>query len=671
MKFKLHSTFIPEGDQPEAINSLVDEIKNGSKFQTLLGVTGSGKTFTIANVINKVQKPTLIISHNKTLAAQLYGEFKYFFPDNAVEYFISYYDYYQPEAYVPATDLYIEKDASINEEIERLRLRATSALLTRNDVIIIASVSCIYNIGSPEELKELVVYLEKGKKKDRDSLLNSLVSVQYSRNDIEFARGTFRVRGDVVDIHPADEEYGVKVELFNDFVEKIRIFEPTSGHIKKELDNIVIFPAKHFITTRPRIETAVKNIKKELKERIEQFQSQGKLLEAQRLLQRTKFDIEMLLELGYCSGIENYSMHLSGRESKQRPFCLIDYFPKDFLIIIDESHVSIPQLNAMYEGDHSRKLNLVEYGFRLPSALENRPLKFSEFEALINQAICISATPSQWEITKSKYRIVEQIVRPTGIVDPKVIVKPAKNQVDDLINEIQKKVKNKERVLVTTLTKRMAEDLAQYLNELDIRVRYMHSEINVIQRIEIIRGLRLGEFDVLVGINLLREGLDLPEVALVAILDADREGFLRSERALIQTAGRAARNVRSEVIMYADEITGSMKRAIKEMGRRRNKQIEYNKKHNITPESIVKSSEDILRATSVADRITRSTKEEINIDELAKLHKEMAEAVSLMEFERAAVIRDKIKSVQRKLERTEGRKYQSKKHSGKANKAIS
>lgn len=671
MKFKLHSTFTPEGDQPEAINSLVDEIKNGSKFQTLLGVTGSGKTFTIANVINKVQKPTLIISHNKTLAAQLYGEFKYFFPDNAVEYFISYYDYYQPEAYVPATDLYIEKDASINEEIERLRLRATSALLTRNDVIIIASVSCIYNIGSPEEVKELVVYLEKGKEKDRDSLLNSLVSVQYSRNDIEFARGTFRVRGDVVDIHPADEEYGVKVELFNDLVEKIQIFEPTSGHIKKELDNIVIFPAKHFITTRPRIETAVKYIKKELKERIEQFQSQGKLLEAQRLLQRTKFDIEMLLELGYCSGIENYSMHLSSRKTGERPFCLIDYFPKDFLIIIDESHVSIPQLNAMYEGDHSRKLNLVEYGFRLPSALENRPLKFSEFEALINQAICISATPSQWEITKSKYRIVEQIVRPTGIVDPKVTVKPAKNQVDDLINEIQKRVKNKERVLVTTLTKRMAEDLAQYLNEIDIRVRYMHSEINVIQRIEIIRGLRLGEFDVLVGINLLREGLDLPEVALVAILDADREGFLRSERALIQTAGRAARNVRSEVIMYADEITGSMKRAIKEMERRRNKQIEYNKKHNITPASIVKSPEEILRATSVADRITTSSKEEINIDELAKLHKEMAEAVSLMEFERAAMIRDKIKSVQRKLERTEGRKYQSKKHSGKANKAIS
>lgn len=671
MKFKLHSTFTPKGDQPEAINRLVDEIKNGSKFQTLLGVTGSGKTFTIANVINKVQKPTLIISHNKTLAAQLYGEFKYFFPENAVEYFISYYDYYQPEAYVPATDLYIEKDASINEEIERLRLRATSALLTRNDVIIIASVSCIYNIGSPEEIKELVVYLEKGKEKSRNSLLNSLVSIQYSRNNIEFARGTFRVRGDIVDIHPADEEYGVRVELFNDFVEKIQIFEPTSGHIKNELDNIVIFPAKHFITTRPRIKTAVKKIEKELKERVEQFQSQNKLLEKQRLLQRTKFDIEMLLELGYCSGIENYSMHLSGRKTGERPFCLIDYFPKDFLIIIDESHVTIPQLNGMYEGDHSRKLNLVEYGFRLPSALENRPLKFSEFEALINQAVCISATPSQWEIEKSKYRIVEQIVRPTGIVDPKVTVKPAKNQVDDLISEIQKRVNNKERVLVTTLTKRMAEDLAQYLNEIDIRVRYMHSEINVIQRIEIIRGLRLGEFDVLVGINLLREGLDLPEVALVAILDADREGFLRSERSLIQTAGRAARNIRSEVIMYADEITGSMKRAIKEMERRRNKQIEYNKKHNITPESIVKSPEEILRATSVADRITRSTKEEINIDELAKLHKEMAEAVSLMEFERAAVIRDKIKSVKRKLERTEGRKYQSKKHSRKANKAIS
>lgn len=665
MKFKLRSTLTPKGDQPEAVNSLVKGIKKVCRYQTLLGVTGSGKTFTIANVINKTQKPTLVISHNKTLAAQLYGEFKQFFPKNAVEYFISYYDYYQPEAYVPESDLYIEKDASINEEIERLRLKATSALFTRNDVIIVASVSCIYNIGSPEEVKELVVYLEKGKEKNRDSLLNSLVSIQYSRNDIEFARGTFRVRGDIVDIHPADEEYGIRVELFDDFVEKIQIFEPTSGHIKEDLNNIIIFPAKHFITTLPRIEEAVKSIEKELQDRVEQFQSQGKLLEAQRLLQKTKFDIEMLLELGYCSGIENYSMHLSGRKPGQRPFCLIDYFPKDFLIIIDESHVTIPQLNGMYEGDHSRKLTLVEYGFRLPSALENRPLKFSEFESLINQAVCISATPGQWEIEKSKHRVIEQIVRPTGIVDPKVTVKPAKNQVDDLIGEIQKRVDNKEKVLVTTLTKRMAEDLAQYLNEIGIRVRYMHSEINAIQRVEILRGLRLGEFDVLVGINLLREGLDLPEVALVAILDADREGFLRSERALIQTAGRAARNVRSEVIMYADEITDSMQRAINEMARRRNKQRKYNKEHNITPKSIVKTQEEIIKATSVADRITRGTKEEINIDELAKLYKEMDEAVSLMEFERAAEIRDKIKSIKRKLEKAEGRNYQNKKYSRK------
>ncbi len=661
MKFKIHSTFTPKGDQPEAINNLVEGAQKGYKFQTLLGVTGSGKTFTIANVINKIQKPTLVISHNKTLAAQLYAEFKQFFPENAVEYFISYYDYYQPEAYVPESDVYIEKDASINEEIERLRLRATSALLTRRDVIIVASVSCIYNIGSPDEVKELVIYLEKGKEKDRDSLLNALVSIQYSRNDIEFARGTFRVRGDIIDIHPADEAYGVKIELFDDVVEKIQIFDPTSGHVKKELDNIIIFPAKHFITTQPRIEEAVKNIEKELQERVKEFQSQGKLLEAQRLLQRTKFDIEMLMELGYCSGIENYSMHLSGRKPGQRPFCLVDYFPKDFVTIIDESHVTIPQLNGMYEGDHSRKLTLVEYGFRLPSALENRPLKFDEFLSLVNQAVCISATPGQWEIEKSKHRIVEQIVRPTGIVDPKVTLKPAKNQVDDLINEIQRRVNNEERVLVTTLTKRMAEDLAQYLNEIGIRVRYMHSEINALQRVEILRGLRLGEFDVLVGINLLREGLDLPEVALVAILDADREGFLRSEKSLIQTAGRAARNVRSEVLMYGDEITNSMKRAIKEMERRRNKQLEYNKKHNITPRSIVKTQEEIIKATSVADRRTRSSKEEIHIDELAKLYKEMEEAVSLLDFERAAEIRDKIKLIKHKLELTGRRDYQKKK----------
>jgi excinuclease ABC subunit B len=666
VKFRLQSQFTPKGDQPNAIEHLVDGLVKQYKFQTLLGVTGSGKTFTIANVIEKVQKPTLVISHNKTLAAQLYSELKSFFPDNAVEYFISYYDYYQPEAYVPTSDLYIEKDASINEEIERLRLRATSNLLTRRDVIIVASVSCIYNIGSPDEVKELVVLLEKGKESGRDSLLNSLVSIQYKRNDIEFSRGTFRVRGDIVDIHPADEQHGIRIKLVDDTVEKIQIFDPTSGHVKEELNNIIIFPAKHFITTQPRIEEAVRNIKIELSERVKMLKSQGKLLEAQRLQQRTNFDIEMLVELGYCSGIENYSMHLSGRKPGERPFCLIDYFPKDYLMIVDESHVTIPQLNGMYEGDHSRKVTLVEYGFRLPSALENRPLKFIEFESLINQAICISATPSEWEVEKSKRRVVEQIVRPTGIVDPKVTIKPAKNQVDDLIGEIQTRVDNRERVLVTTLTKRMAEDLAQYLNEIGIRVRYMHSEIDAIQRVEILRGLRLGEFDVLVGINLLREGLDLPEVALVAILDADREGFLRSERSLIQTAGRAARNVRSEVIMYADEITSSMRRAIKEMDRRRDKQIKYNKKYNITPQSIVKTHDEIMKATSVADRITKyDQKEEMSINEIGRLYKEMEDAASLLEFERAAEIRDKIKQLKRKLERSEGRKHRQKNYSKK------
>ncbi len=660
MKFELVSNFKPTGDQPEAIRELVEGIQAGYKYQTLLGVTGSGKTFTIANVIQKVQKPTLVISHNKSLAAQLYSEFKSFFPENAVEYFISYYDYYQPEAYVPETDLYIAKDASINEEIERLRLKATSSLLTRRDVIIVASVSCIYNIGSPEEVKELVVFLKRGSEKGRESLMNQLVGIQYQRNDIQFTPGTFRVRGDIVDIFPADEKNGIRVEFYDDFVERIQVFDPLTGHITKELDDVIIFPAKHFITTMPRIEEAVVNIKKELEERVRWFERQGKFLEAQRLLQRTLFDCEMLLELGYCPGIENYSMHLSGRKPGERPFCLIDYFPRDFLMIIDESHVTIPQIEGMYEGDHSRKLTLVEYGFRLPSALENRPLRFDEFESLINQAICVSATPAEWEMEKSKGRIVEQIVRPTGIVDPKVTTKPAKNQVDDLINEIRKRVENNERVLVTTLTKRMAEDLAQYLNEIGIKVRYLHSEIDAIQRVEILRGLRLGEFDVLVGINLLREGLDLPEVALVAILDADREGFLRSERSLIQTAGRAARNVRSEVILYADEITESMKRALAEMERRRNKQLEYNRIHNITPKSIVKTKEEILRATSVADRLIDGKKvEEFTIEEVDRLYKEMADAVSLMEFERAAEIRDKIKEIKKRMELNERR--QSKK----------
>ncbi len=661
MRFKLATTFEPKGDQPGAISKLVDGINRKRKYQTLLGVTGSGKTFTVANVIEKIQKPTLIISHNKTLAAQLYGEFKAFFPENAVEYFISYYDYYQPEAYVPASDLYIEKDASINEEIERLRLRATSSLLTRRDVIIVASVSCIYNIGSPDEVKELVLMVDKGKRKIREEILNTLVSIQYQRNDIDFARGTFRVRGDTIDIHPADEEYAVRIQSTNDVVDRIQVFDPVSGHAREDLDNIVIFPAKHFITTQPRIEEALINIKIELEERLDQFRRENKLLEAQRLQQRTNFDIEMLQELGYCPGIENYSMHLSGRQPGERPFCLIDYFPDDFLVVIDESHVTIPQINGMYEGDHSRKLTLVEHGFRLKSALENRPLRFDEFESMVNQAICISATPADWEIAKSDHRIVEQIVRPTGIVDPVVTVKPAANQVDDLMNEIQKRVANEERVLVTTLTKRMAEDLTEYLHELGLRVRYMHSEIDALQRVEILRGLRLGEFDILVGINLLREGLDLPEVALVAILDADREGFLRSERSLIQTAGRAARNVRSEVVMYADEITASMRNAIREMERRREKQIKYNEEHNITPTSIVKSHEEIMRTTSVADRMTQEKpKDEGGIDELARLYREMEEAASLLEFEQAAEIRDKIKSIKRKMEQYEGKKRQTK-----------
>jgi len=654
VRFKLVSNFKPAGDQPEAIEKLVQGIKSGYKFQTLLGVTGSGKTFTIANVIDQVQKPTLVISHNKSLAAQLYSEFKSFFPENAVEYFISYYDYYQPEAYVPESDLYIEKDASINEEIERLRLKATSSLLTRNDVIIVASVSCIYNIGSPDEVKELVVFLKQGLEKGRESLMNQLVGIQYKRNDIQFTPGTFRVRGDIIDIFPADEKNAIRVEFFDDFIEKINIFDPLTGNLIKKIDEVIIFPAKHFIATKPKIEEAVKNIKNELEMQVAEFEKQGKLLEAQRLLQRTLFDCEMLLELGYCPGIENYSMHLSGRKPGERPFCLIDYFPEDFLMVIDESHVTIPQIQGMYEGDHSRKLTLVEYGFRLPSALENRPLKFEEFESLINQAICISATPAEWEIKKSNNRVIEQIVRPTGIVDPQVILKPAGNQVDDLINEIQKHILNNERVLVTTLTKRMAEELAQYLNEIGIKVRYLHSEIDTIQRVEILRGLRLGEFDVLVGINLLREGLDLPEVALVAILDADREGFLRSERSLIQTAGRAARNVRSEVILYADEITDSMKRALAEMERRRNKQLEYNRIHNITPRSIVKTRDEILKATSVADKLlSEDKKEEDSFEEIERLYKEMANAVSLMEFERAAELRDRIKEIKKKMEMSE------------------
>ncbi len=655
MEFKISAPFKPTGDQPEAISRLTAGIKKKLKYQTLLGVTGSGKTFTIANVIQNVQKPTLVISHNKTLAAQLFGEFKAFFPENTVEYFVSYYDYYQPEAYVPETDLYIEKDASINEEIERLRLRATSALLTRPDVIIVASVSCIYNIGSPDEVRELVVILEKGIETDRDRLLERLVGIQYQRNDVNLARGNFRVRGDIIELHPSNEEFCVRLRFLDDLIEKLEIFDPVTGRVEQEPDELVVFPAKHFVTTKPKIEGAMQKIEAELQLRVEKFKKQGKLIEAQRILQRTRFDLEMLRELGYCNGIENYSMHLSGRTPAMRPFCLLDYFPKDFLLIIDESHVTIPQIEGMYNGDRARKSTLVEYGFRLPSALENRPLKFNEFESLANYVICMSATPAQYEIKQSQGRIVEQVVRPTGVVDPEVIIRPTESQIEDLIERIREKVNVKERVLVTTLTKRMAEDLADYLNEIGIKVRYLHSEIDAIQRVEILRGLRLGDFDVLVGINLLREGLDLPEVSLVAILDADKEGFLRSERSLIQTAGRAARNVNGSVVLYADNITDSIKRAVAEMARRRQKQIEYNKKHAISPKTITKTAEEVKRATLVADahiiEVNSEDEVDVSFESIARLKKQLAEAVRTMNFEKAIVLRDRIKTIQEELER--------------------
>jgi excinuclease ABC subunit B len=680
-EFKLVSDFKPTGDQPRAIKKLTVGLQKGLRHQTLLGVTGSGKTFTMANVIAQVQRPTLVISHNKTLAAQLYGELASFFPYNAVEYFISYYDYYQPEAYVPSSDTYIEKDASINDDIDRLRLKATSSLLEREDVVIIASVSCIYGLGSPSEYREQLCFLEKGENIERDLLLRKLVDIQYSRNDIEFARGTFRVRGDVIEVHPAYEESGVRIEMFGDEIERISVIDSLRGDVLEEKDRIAIYPAKHFITTSPRIEEAIRVIDVELKDRLDFFHSQGKLLEAQRLETRTRYDIEMMREMGYCPGIENYSRHISGRVEGERPSCLIDYFPENFLLIIDESHVTLPQIYGMYHGDRSRKETLVEYGFRLPSALDNRPLKFTEFDETIRQMIFVSATPGEEEIEKSKGVIVEQIIRPTGLVDPMITVRPTDHQIDDLLEEIHKRVERKERVLVTTLTKRMAEDLADYLLQMGIRVRYMHSEINAIERIEILRGLRLAEFDVLVGINLLREGLDLPEVSLVAVLDADKEGFLRSERSLIQTAGRAARNVDGEVLMYADRITGSMRSAIEETSRRRKLQLEYNQKHNIIPKSIVKSREEIMQATAVAD--SRGEKDfasdgseayedskiltEMDRHELIEhLKKEMKKAAEELEFEEAAKLRNRIrklvlskskskaKRIQRKTERIKG-----------------
>ncbi len=656
-KFRLVSDYQPRGDQPQAISDLTKGLLNGERFQTLLGVTGSGKTFTMANVIANMGLPTLVISHNKTLAAQLFGEFKGFFPDNAVEYFISYYDYYQPEAYIPSTDTYIEKDTSVNEEIDRLRLRATSSLLERDDVVIVASVSCIYGLGSPKDYRDLLVFLEEGQRLERDQMLHQLIDIHYARNDISFERGTFRVRGDVVEIRPAYEETVVRVEFFGDQVEKITVVDPLSGEVLVSKKRAAIYPAKHFVTTYPRIEEALKAIQEELKDRLAFFRSQNKLLEAQRLESRTRYDMEMMREIGYCAGIENYSRHLSGRKAGERPSCLLDYFPQEFLMIVDESHVTIPQVRGMYAGDRSRKETLVEHGFRLPSALDNRPLFFDEFESMIHQAVFVSATPADYELERSGGVVVEQIIRPTGLMDPKITVKPTDGQIDDLLEEIRARVERQERVLVTTLTKRMAEDLADYLSQLDVRVRYLHSEIDALERVDILRDLRLAEFDVLVGINLLREGLDLPEVSLVAILDADKEGFLRSERSLIQTAGRAARNVGGEVIMYADQMTDSMHRAIRETERRRGIQARYNREHNITPRSIYKTIDEIMKTTQVADsRAGTVVKESASpyLDEMDReerleaLERAMHEAAARLEFEKAAQYRDELERLRSK-----------------------
>ena len=666
-RFELTAPFLPAGDQPKAIKELLDGLKRGDRFQTLLGVTGSGKTMTIANVIRDYGKPTLVLSHNKTLAAQLYGELKSFFPHNAVEYFISYYDYYQPEAYVPTSDTYIEKDASINEDIDRLRLRATSSLMERSDVVIVATVSAIYGLGDPLVYRETMLKLGRGERISRDQILRGLVGIQYSRNDVAFERGTFRVRGDTVEIYPAYEEQAVRIEMWGDEIEKISKINPITGETIAMLDRAAIYPAKHFVTSRPSIEKAVALIRAELTERLRVLREAGKLLEAQRLESRTNFDIEMMLEIGTCAGIENYSRHLSGRQEGERPACLIDYFPEDFLVVIDESHVTLPQVAGMFNGDRSRKLTLVDYGFRLPSALDNRPLIFDEFMSLVPRSILVSATPAELELQLSEGVIVEQIIRPTGLVDPEIDVRPVKGQVDDLLHEIRLREKLGERVLVTTLTKRMAEDLTDYLQQVGVRVRYMHSDVAAIERMEIIRGLRLGEFDVLVGINLLREGLDLPEVSLVAILDADQEGFLRSDRSLIQTVGRAARHVSGRAILYADRITGSMQRAMEETTRRRELQKAFNDKHGIRPRSVMKSVQEVRLSTRVADaredepmRVredaasywkggSRGSKRgdagttPQNIDEvIARVEKEMRQAATDLDFESAARLRDEL-----------------------------
>ncbi|MDK2824181.1 MAG: excinuclease subunit [Clostridia bacterium] len=657
-KFKLVAEYKPKGDQPKAIAELVEGLYCGLPKQTLLGVTGSGKTYTMANVIAEVNRPTLVIAHNKTLAAQLCSEFKEFFPENAVEYFVSYYDYYQPEAYIAHTDTYIEKDAKINEEIEKLRHSATSSLFERRDVIIVASVSCIYGLGSPEDYKNQTLSLRVGQIYDRDAILRKLVDIQYERNDVNFVRGTFRVRGDVIEVLPASlSEKAIRIELFGDEIDRILEIDILTGEILGQRKHVGIFPATHYITAPEYLETAIKNIEVELEQRLMELRKQGKLLEAQRLEQRTRYDLEMIREVGFCTGIENYSRHLTGRKPGEPPYTLLDYFPDDYLIMIDESHVTIPQIGGMYEGDKSRKTSLVEHGFRLPSALDNRPLQFSEFEEKMGQVIFVSATPGPYEQKHSK-RVVEQIIRPTGLVDPEVEVRPIKGQMDDLLDELRVRINRDERVLITTLTKKMAEDLTDYLKDAGLRVRYLHSEIKTIERMEILRDLRLGVFDVLVGINLLREGLDLPEVSLVAILDADKEGFLRSDRSLIQTIGRAARNVNGKVIMYADTITGSMQRAIDETNRRRKLQIEFNKKHNIVPKTIKKSVRDVIEATMVAEKgpeykFTQEKVERMPKDELKKLikdlEKDMHEAARNLEFEKAAMLRDLIIELKGKL----------------------
>jgi excinuclease ABC subunit B len=668
--FDLRAPFEPAGDQPKAIAELTKGLERGDRFQTLLGVTGSGKTMTVANVIRNFGRPTLVLSHNKTLAAQVYGELKGFFPHNAVEYFISYYDYYQPEAYVPTTDTYIEKDASINEDIDRLRLRATSSLMERNDVIIVATVSAIYGLGDPRSYREQMVTLTKGQKIPRDDILRSLVKIQYSRNDMGLERGTFRVRGDTVEILPAYEEQGVRVEMWGDEIERISKINPLTGDTIANLEKSAIYPAKHFVTSRPTIERAVALIREELAQRLSELRSSGKLLEAQRLESRTNFDIEMMLEIGTCAGIENYSRHLSGRQQGERPACLFDYFPEDFLVVVDEAHVTLPQIGGMFNGDRARKLTLVDYGFRLPSALDNRPLMFDEFLSLTPRALNITATPGETELRLSEGVVVEQIIRPTGLVDPEIEVRPVRGQVDDLLNEIRIRERRGERVLVTTLTKRMAEDLADYLQQMGARVRYMHADIDAIERMEIVRGLRLGEFDVLIGINLLREGLDLPEVSLVAILDADQEGFLRSDRSLIQTVGRAARNLNGRAIFYADKMTGSMERCIEETNRRRVIQTAYNVEHGITPISVKKSVEQVRFTTRVADSRTERDEREkekarrvaesgshYGADNLpaliADLEAQMREAATNLDFETAAQLRDQLFEVKAKAGRKE------------------